>query len=84
MNIFRGQDGRLRLWPIFLLCFCVLVIALAPFALTAVGFYTAMGSFGPSHSPSETPRAVQLAGFIVIGALPRLIYAVRRYFARNK
>jgi hypothetical protein len=60
-------------------------VAFAPLVIGFVGFETAMSWFGPGTRTSQPPRWVGLAGFIIIGALPLLIFLIRRRFSnRNK
>jgi hypothetical protein len=62
-----------------------LVAVLAPTVLLFIGFGQAMSSFGPAHHESQPGRGFQLIVFIIVGALPLLIYLLRRAFShRNK
>ena len=66
-------------------CLGILVVGFAPFVIAFIGLGTAMSSFGPPRGPSQTPPGLELAGFIILGALPLLIFLIRRRFSnRNK
>ena len=81
----RGsRSSRVWLVVLTLVCLGILAAVLTPTLLVIVGFGQAMSSFAPSSPTNQPPRGFQVIVFIIVGALPLLVYLLRRRFSQRR